>query len=88
MHASLTDKILFMGRKLLLAGQVVEEQLDVRLEASNIIIARPYEAVHLHPLVVPEVQVEVVSCDGGSGDWRPAVRDGPYTTNAAEPAEC
>ena len=67
---SLTDQILRTRWVLLVADQIVEEQLDIGPEAGDVIAARSHEAVHLHRAVVPEVKVEVVACNRDCGDWR------------------
>jgi hypothetical protein len=85
-HEKLTDQVLRALRILLVLGQIVKEQLDIRAEVCVRAVRRgSQETVHLHGAVVTKVQVEFEACDGDGCDGRAGLGDGPDTAIAAEP---
>jgi hypothetical protein len=78
----LTNQVLAVDRIALALGNVVEELLDIGIEAELPGPVRGYEAVHLHGPVGPHVQVPAVARNDHSGDF---VADGVDAADACKP---
>jgi hypothetical protein len=81
-HKVLTDEVLLGRRVALVLGEVVEEELDVGVEAELPGSVGRDEAEDLHVAVGAD---EEVPFEAGNGDGRDLGADGPDAADAGEP---
>ena len=80
----LTDQVLVVDGISLVLGKVIEEHLQVGVEAELPRAVRGNEAVHLHGAVGADVQIPAVTSKVNGGDF---VTDGVDTSNTGKPTQ-
>lgn len=74
-----------VDRVTLVACEIVEELLDIGIEAKLPRLVAGDETVDLHVAVGSDEKIPGVAGDGDGGDF---ATDGPYASDLCKPADC